>query len=75
MAILVFFQKLFGKSGGGVGTKNGNGKHDNTGTKLMCVECKQAFLFKTGEQEFFKMRGLTPPKRCPGCRSKRKRRR
>jgi hypothetical protein len=38
------------------------------------VDCSSTFLFEVGEQKFFKMRGLTPPKRCPPCRSKRKKR-
>ena len=80
MGIKAFFERLFGRtknygyvseSGNGVYT-NGNGQAD--GTRLVCVECKSGFLFETGEQKFYKMRGLTPPKRCPSCRTRRKRR-
>src|SRR3989338_362645 len=78
MGIRTFFDRLFGRTkdladGGSpaAGRANGNGH----GTQMACVDCKRTFLFEEGEQKFFKMRGLTPPKRCPGCRMKRKHRR
>jgi hypothetical protein len=37
--------------------------------KIQCVECGGTFRFEAGEQEFFKSRGLSMPKRCPECRS------
>lgn len=37
--------------------------------KLECAECGTGFRFEWGEQMFYKSRGLTPPRRCPGCRS------
>jgi hypothetical protein len=37
--------------------------------KLECVECGNLFRFEWGEQQFYKSRGLTPPKRCSTCRS------
>ncbi len=80
MGIKGFFEKLFGKSNGGSGnatngSRGGGQGKSKDGTMLTCVDCKQQFVFETGEQEFFKMRGLTPPKRCPRCRTKRKHRR
>jgi DNA-directed RNA polymerase subunit RPC12/RpoP len=36
---------------------------------LRCVQCGKDFRFEWGEQVFYKSRGLTPPKRCPACRS------
>ena len=79
MGLMAFFGKLFGKESGNLPYKNGNGngktKGNGEGTMMMCVECKKQFLFETGEQQFFKMRGLTPPKRCPNCRTKRRRHR
>ena len=77
MGIKAFFERLFGKTKDyGYPNRPGNGSYSNgkgDGTKLLCVECKAGFLFETGEQKFYKMRGLTPPKRCPSCRTKRKR--
>lgn len=36
---------------------------------LVCRDCAKEFLFTSGEQEFFALRGLTNlPKRCPNCR-------
>lgn len=37
--------------------------------KLACAECGSSFRFEWGEQQFYKSRGLTPPKRCPSCRA------
>src|SRR5215210_359922 len=40
---------------------------------LTCRDCGTAFLFTTGEQEFFAQKGFTnEPSRCPDCRSVRK---
>ena len=40
---------------------------------LTCRDCNQAFVFTTGEQEFFAQKGfLNEPSRCPACRSARK---
>jgi CxxC-x17-CxxC domain-containing protein len=36
---------------------------------LACRDCGQAFVFTTGEQEFFAQKGFTnEPSRCPDCR-------
>ena len=36
---------------------------------LTCVDCRQDFIWTTGEQEFFAEKGFTdPPKRCKDCR-------
>ena len=37
---------------------------------LYCRDCRQAFTFTAGEQEFYASRGLTnAPSRCPECRA------
>lgn len=54
MGILGFLKKLFGMGGA---DKN-----------LICVDCRGGFVFEPGEQAFFAERGLSEPKRCPGCR-------
>jgi CxxC-x17-CxxC domain-containing protein len=35
---------------------------------LRCSECGQEFPFTATEQQFFRERGYTPPKRCKPCR-------
>jgi N-acetylglutamate synthase-like GNAT family acetyltransferase len=53
-------------------TRSGN-IEDQT---LTCVDCGNAFVWSTGEQEFFQEKGFTdPPKRCKDCRQARKDRR
>lgn len=82
MGIKTFLEQLFGKKSDSAQvqstyeaqTKGNKGNGNQNGKKLVCIDCKSIFLFEDGEQKFFKMRGLTPPKRCPSCR-KRKRRR
>jgi CxxC-x17-CxxC domain-containing protein len=40
---------------------------------LTCRDCGQAFVFTTGEQEFFAQKGFAnEPTRCPDCRAARK---
>lgn len=39
---------------------------------LECVDCQQPFVFTSGEQQFFSMKGFTPPKRCKPCRDAKK---
>ena len=40
-----------------------------TDLKLSCRDCRSEFTFTTGEQEFYKNKGLgNEPKRCPNCR-------
>jgi hypothetical protein len=78
MGLMAFFGKLFGKdkeNGAILFGKKGGAGIDGEGDRLTCVECRGLFLFEPGEQKFYKMRGLTPPKRCPKCRTKRRRRR
>lgn len=73
MGILAFFKRLFRKSEDErEGFKNGNGNGHGEDLRLSCVECRRSFTFEAGEQKFYKMRGLTPPKRCPSCRGKRR---
>lgn len=41
---------------------------------LECTDCGCSFEFTAGEQEFYASKGLSnTPKRCPQCRSQRKR--
>lgn len=40
--------------------------------QLVCVQCKQGFVFEEGEQKFFTERGFSEPKRCKGCRQAKK---
>ena len=41
---------------------------------LVCVEqeCGDQFLYTVKDQEFFKSKGLNPPKRCLKCRKRRR---
>ena len=41
--------------------------------KLVCAECRNAFFFEEGEQQFFAQRGLSEPKRCGPCRKNNRR--
>lgn len=37
---------------------------------LTCRDCRESFVFSSGEQAFFASKGLTnDPQRCPSCRS------
>ena len=40
--------------------------------ELGCCDCGQAFTFSTGEQRYFKSKGLSIPKRCKPCRQQRR---
>ncbi len=40
--------------------------------ELKCLDCGATFAFSSGEQFFFWSKGLSKPKRCPGCRGRRK---
>jgi hypothetical protein len=42
---------------------------------LTCADCGREFTFSASEQEFFRERGFTPPKRCKECRQANKDRR
>lgn len=91
MGIKEFFEKLFKKKGttdSGTapnGTGRGRSQEQDTkreikvkseeGDSMVCVDCGSPFVFLLSEQKFFKMHGLTPPKRCPSCRAKRKQKR
>ncbi|EEG78947.1 zinc-ribbon domain containing protein [Dethiobacter alkaliphilus] len=46
-----------------------------TDKTLECRDCKEDFIFTTGEQEFYAEKGFeNEPARCPSCRSARKQR-
>jgi hypothetical protein len=35
---------------------------------LRCASCGDGFVFSAGEQELYRLRGITqPPERCPSC--------
>jgi DNA repair exonuclease SbcCD ATPase subunit len=36
---------------------------------LICAQCGKEFVFSEDEQEFYKLKGYTPPHRCKDCRS------
>jgi uncharacterized membrane protein YsdA (DUF1294 family) len=36
---------------------------------LICTTCGQRFTWSTGEQQFYRERGLQAPRRCPDCRA------
>jgi CxxC-x17-CxxC domain-containing protein len=40
--------------------------------QLMCSDCGQAFTFTAEDQEFFRERGYSAPKRCKTCRQAKK---
>ena len=39
---------------------------------IRCVDCGMDFVFTDGEQRYFASKKLSVPKRCPGCRRKRR---
>jgi hypothetical protein len=40
-----------------------------SGTQLLrCIDCGKEFAFPRREQEFFRSKGFTPPRRCKPCR-------
>lgn len=43
-----------------------------TDTSLSCRDCGAQFMFTPEEQEFFALRGFSPPVRCPECRAKKR---
>jgi len=40
--------------------------------QLMCSDCAQSFTFSAEDQEFFRDRGYSAPKRCKACRQAKK---
>ena len=40
---------------------------------LRCTDCGRSFVFTSGEQAYYKSKGLSEPKRCKPCRDLRKR--
>lgn len=41
--------------------------------QLTCIDCETTFIFTKGERYYYASKGLVEPKRCPGCRLKRRR--
>lgn len=61
MSLLTIIKKLFG-----FGSKKGH----PADRELTCIDCSNRFVFDYGEQQFFKSKGFSDPKRCPNCRKK-----
>ena len=40
--------------------------------KIVCKDCGKEFVFTAGEQEFYKLKGFSEPKKCKDCREKAK---
>ena len=45
------------------------------GKVLTCVDCRQEFVFRKGEQRFYEEKGFMDPKRCRPCREEKRRQR
>ena len=43
--------------------------------ELICIECRQCFIFMAQDQAFYAEQGYPLPKRCPSCRAERRQRR
>ena len=39
---------------------------------IRCADCNKDFIFAVGEQRYFLSKYLSPPKRCPVCRTMRR---
>ena len=46
----------------------------NNDIEITCVDCQSKFMFTESEQEFYKEKGFTNPKRCKNCRIAKKNR-
>jgi N-acetylglutamate synthase-like GNAT family acetyltransferase len=40
--------------------------------QLDCVECGQPFVWTANDQQFFAEMGFDPPKRCRGCKARKR---
>jgi superfamily II DNA helicase RecQ len=47
--------------------------HPRSAERIKCWECGKRFDWTVEEQDFFRMRGWEPPKRCDSCREERRR--
>lgn len=36
--------------------------------QIQCASCGRSFTFTAGEQRHYQERGISPPRRCQGCR-------
>jgi hypothetical protein len=43
-----------------------------TDKNLVCIDCKQPFVFSAGEQEYFVQKGYSERRRCKPCADKKK---
>lgn len=39
---------------------------------ITCVDCGQQFTWSAGEQEFYRQKGFSSPKRCKACKQAKK---
>lgn len=43
-------------------------QHQYADKDMRCAACGAGFVFSAGEQELFRLRGITePPRQCPNC--------
>ena len=42
---------------------------------IQCKDCGDDFTWTEGQQDFYREKGLDPPRRCPFCRQELKRKR
>jgi ribosomal protein S27AE len=43
-------------------------QHDYADKDLRCATCGDGFVFSAGEQELYRLRGISePPRHCPNC--------
>ncbi len=52
--------------------KHGRKGHMAEDQQLICSDCGQSFTFSAEDQEFFRERGYSAPKRCKSCRQAKK---
>lgn len=44
----------------------------NNDLTIKCIDCSRDFYFTERDQNFFKEKGFSNPKRCKNCRNKKK---
>ena len=44
-------------------------KTENQDKVIICCDCGGTFIWEKGEQEFYRDKGFTAPRRCPSCRA------
>lgn len=56
----------------GILTPNSNSFSEPIDHHLICENCSEGFVYTVGEQKFYSGKGLTRPKRCQICRTKKR---